>query len=106
MADAEKNHTRIVVAGWNPHWMLAKWKLKYLKDPKEVFGGEESIHTIVRKDLKKDKPGVYAILDRFEWTTKDMATVMTWMQHGMKPAAAAKKWPAANPAKVKVRLGK
>lgn len=106
LADAEKNHKWIVVTGWTPHWMLAKWKLKYLKDPKNVFGGEESIHTIVRKDLQKDKPEAYAILDRFQWTPKDMATVMIWIQDGMKPAAAAKKWLAEHPAKVKAWLGK
>src|SRR5690606_9793448 len=49
--DAQKP---IVVTGWTPHWMFAKMDLKYLDDPKGVYGGEEQIHTMVRKGLDKD----------------------------------------------------
>ncbi|GAB7078503.1 glycine betaine ABC transporter substrate-binding protein [Megalodesulfovibrio paquesii] len=106
LADAEKNKQWVVVTGWTPHWMFAKWKLKYLKDPKNIFGGDEFIHTIVRKDLKKDKPEVHAILDRFEWTADDMAAVMIAIEDGMAPDAAARKWLGEHPDKVKAWLGK
>ena len=62
---AEDNGDWIVVTGWTPHWKFAKWDLKYLEDPKGVYGAEEFIHTIVRKGLKEEKPEVYDILDRF-----------------------------------------
>lgn len=32
---------------------VAKYDLKYLKDPKETFGSTENINTIARKGLKK-----------------------------------------------------
>lgn len=32
---AEKNKEAIVVTGWIPHWMFAKWKLRFLEDPKK-----------------------------------------------------------------------
>src|SRR5258706_2304577 len=28
----------VVVTGWAPHWMFAKWKLKFLDDPKKEVG--------------------------------------------------------------------
>jgi len=54
----------IVVTGWTPHWMFARWDLKYLDDPKGVYGGEEYIGTLARKGLAEEKPGIYGILER------------------------------------------
>ena len=66
----------IVVTGWTPHWKFAKWDIKYLEDPKNVYGGQEYIGTIVRKGLKRDMPRVYAFLDAFHWAPEDMEQVM------------------------------
>ena len=107
LADAIKNKKWIVVTGWTPHWMFARWKLKYLKDPKNIFGGEEEIHTIVRKGLKKDKPEVYYVLDHFNWTPKDMAEVMVWnTKKGANPYKNAQRWVKENPDKVNKWLPK
>ena len=66
----------IVVTGWTPHWMFARWDLKYLHDPRNVYGDEEHVSTIARKGLQKDMPRVYAFLDNFFWSPEDMAEVM------------------------------
>ncbi|HEP1763745.1 TPA: ABC transporter permease/substrate binding protein [Streptococcus pyogenes] len=97
---AIKKKDPIVVTAWSPHWMFAKYDLKYLKDPKETFGSTESINTIARKGLKKDLPNVYKIIDKFHWTQKDMEAVMLDINKGMSPEAAAKKWVEANKSKV------
>ncbi|MDF2714887.1 MAG: glycine/betaine transporter, partial [Paenibacillus sp.] len=86
---AIKDKKPIIVTGWTPHWMFAKYELKYLKDPKNAFGGDEQIHTIARLGLKTDHPSAYAVLDRFEWTPDDMALVMGAVQDGKKPEQAA-----------------
>ncbi|EHI70813.1 ABC transporter permease/substrate binding protein [Streptococcus ictaluri] len=95
-----KKKEPIVVTAWSPHWMFAKYDLKYLKDPKGSFGSEENINTIARKGLKKDMPTVYKIIDRFHWSQKDMEAVMLDINKGMSPEAAAKKWVDANTDKV------
>jgi ABC-type proline/glycine betaine transport systems, periplasmic components len=82
----------IIVTGWTPHWMFASMDLKYLEDPKGVYGGDESIHTIARKDLKSDKADAYTFLDQFNWTPDDMAEVMVAIQDGKSPEDAAKAW--------------
>jgi glycine betaine/proline transport system substrate-binding protein len=82
----------IIITGWNPHWMFAKYDLKYLKDPKGVYGSAESIHTIVRNGLEKDHPDAFKVLSQFKWTEDDMGKVMLDIQNGMKPADAAAKW--------------
>lgn len=103
---AEDNGDWIVVTGWTPHWKFSKWDLKYLEDPKGTFGAEEYIHTIVRKGLKEDKPEVYSILDKFNWSASDMEAVMLDIENGMEPAEAAAKWVNENQEKVKEWTGK
>lgn len=90
-----------VVTGWTPHWKWARWDLKYLKDPKNVYGGEEFIATIVRKGLKEDMPKVYSFLDKFNWTPEQMAELMIWNQEdGADPYENAKKWIKEHPKEV------
>ncbi|OBZ09599.1 glycine/betaine ABC transporter [Bacillus sp. FJAT-27264] len=97
---AYNNKKPIVVTGWTPHWMFANMDLRYLEDPKNVYGGDEQIHTMVRKGLKDDMPKVYKFLDQFEWTPEDMAEVMVQIQGGKSPEEAAKAWVESNPDKV------
>ncbi|ASN06587.1 glycine/betaine ABC transporter [Virgibacillus necropolis] len=89
----------IIVTGWNPHWMFAKYEnLKYLKDPKGVYGETEVIKTLARKELKKDKPQAYKILDQFQWEVEDMEGIMLKAQESGKDiAVVAKKWVEDHP---------
>lgn len=90
----------IIVTGWTPHWMFAKFDLKYLDDPKGTYGGEEHINTVVRNGLKEDLPNAYKFLDQFYWTADDMNSVMVEIQEGTKPEEAAAKWIDAHADKV------
>ncbi|NHN32181.1 glycine betaine ABC transporter substrate-binding protein [Paenibacillus agricola] len=90
----------IIVTGWSPHWMFAKYDLKYLADPKNVFGGDEEIHTIARLHLQADQPSAYQFLDNFQWKPADMEQVMAKTQEGQKPEEAASQWVETNPDKV------
>ncbi|MCA0757814.1 glycine betaine ABC transporter substrate-binding protein [Paenibacillus sp. N4] len=97
---AYENKEPIIVTGWTPHWMFAKMDLKYLEDPKNVYGGDEQIHTIARQGLKEDQPEAYSFLDSFNWTPDDMAAVMVRIADGETPEAAAKAWVEQNADKV------
>lgn len=103
---AYDNQEPIIVTGWTPHWKFAKMDLKYLEDPKGVFGQDEQIHTIVRNGLQEDQPEAYAFLDAFNWTPDDMAAVMIQIAEGASPEEAAKAWVEANPDKVDAWLQK
>jgi len=100
LQDAYAKKAPIVITGWTPHWMFNDMELKYLEDPKKVFGGNEEIHTLVRLGLKEDHPTAYRFLDQFEWTPEDMESVMGDISAGMPEEEAAKKWVEANEAKV------
>lgn len=92
LAKALKNKQDIVITGWSPHWMFAKYKLKYLEDPKKSFGDAEAIHTMARQGLKKDDPKAYKILDKFNWSKQDIEDVMLEINDGKDPKDAAADW--------------
>ncbi|KKF90681.1 glycine/betaine ABC transporter permease [Lactococcus garvieae] len=92
LGEAIKQHKDIVITGWSPHWMFNKYDLKYLEDPKNSMGKAEDINTIVRKGLKEDNPEAYKVLDKFNWSQKDMESVMLDVQNGKTPEQAAATW--------------
>jgi glycine betaine/proline transport system substrate-binding protein len=100
LQDAYAKEEPIIVTGWTPHWMFAKMDLKYLDDPKGIYGGDEQIHTLVRLGLKDDQPEAYKFLDQFEWTPADMEAVMVDINGGMSEEEASKKWVENNADKV------
>jgi glycine betaine/proline transport system substrate-binding protein len=101
LADALREKKWLVVTGWTPHWKFARWELKYLEDPKNVYGQEEQIHTIVRQGLKEDLPDVYKVMDNFFWTAAEMEKVMIWnSEPNASPEENAKRWVKENHDKV------
>lgn len=97
LQSAIQNENDIVVTAWTPHWMFSRWDLKYLEDPKNVYGDAEQIHTIARQGLQEDMPEVYSLLDNFAWTPEQMGEVMLMNQEeGSDPYANAQKWVEEN----------
>ncbi len=93
LAKAVQRKEWIVVTGWQPHWMFGRWTMKFLDDPKGVYGGEEQIHTIVRQGLKEDMPEAYAFLNQFNWTPEEMDKLMVWNQmQDADPYRSAQRW--------------
>jgi glycine betaine/proline transport system substrate-binding protein len=98
---AEEKHESIAVTGWVPHWMFAKWKLRFLDDPKGVYGAAETVDSVGSKGLEKKAPEVAAFLKKFSWNSKDeIGEVMLAIQDGAKPEVAAKDWVAKHPERV------
>lgn len=98
---AEDKQDSIAVTGWVPHWMFAKWKLRFLDDPKGIYGAAETVNSIGSKGLEKKAPEVAAFLKKFQWASKDeIGEVMLAIQEGAKPDAAAKDWVAKHPERV------
>lgn len=101
LARAEDKQESIAVTGWVPHWMFAKWKLRFLDDPKGIYGAAETVNSIGSKGLEKKAPEVAAFLKKFQWASKDeIGEVMLAIQEGAKPDAAAKDWVAKHPERV------
>lgn len=93
---AYEDEEPIIVTGWSPHWKFASFDLKYLEDPKGIYGGAEDVNTIVRKGLKEDHPEAHKLLDQFNWEPEHLETVMKAIQEGSEPADAAEQWVSEN----------
>lgn len=86
----------IIITGWSPHWKFASYDLKYLEDPKGIYGGAEDVNTIARLGLNEDHPDAYKLLDQFNWEPEHIETVMNLIQEGAEPAEAAAQWVSEN----------
>jgi len=103
LSNAIRKQRWIVVTGWEPHWIFGRWTLKFLDDPKNIFGGKETIHTMVRQGLKEDMPDVYRFLDNFNWKKKELEQLMIWIQEdkGMYPREKAQRYMRYHPDQIK-----
>lgn len=97
---AEKSQKPIVVTGWIPHWMFAQWKLRFLEDPKNVFGEAEHVDTVANPGLEAKAPEAVAFLKKISWSAEEVGAVMLSIRDGVKPDEAAKQWIAKNPDRV------
>ncbi|KAA0545257.1 glycine/betaine ABC transporter [Bacillus sp. BGMRC 2118] len=96
LAKAYKNEDPIIVTGWSPHWKFSEFDLKYLDDPKGIYGGAEDVHTIARLGLKEDHPTAYSVLDNFQWEPEHIESVMLLINEGKSPEEAAEQWVSEN----------
>jgi len=86
----------IVITGWSPHWMFAKYDLKYLEDSKKSYGEAEEIHTLANKEFTKKNPEVAKMLKAFKLDDQQIAKLESLINEGMEPEAAAKEWIKTN----------
>ncbi len=89
----------IVITGWKPHWVFELYNLRFLEDPKGVFGGEESVHTMVRPDLQQDAPDAYRVLSQISYRPEDLERLMRWIhaEDREDPYAQAVRWIELHP---------
>src|SRR5699024_23074 len=66
MNRAIDRHDWIVVTAWSPHWMWQRLKLRYLEEPKGIFGKEGKVHAVSGKDFPKRFPRATAFIEHFQ----------------------------------------
>lgn len=87
------NNEAVVVTGWAPHWKFARWDLKFLEDPKGVYGETEEIHVVTRKGLSDDLPEVNEFLSKFKMSDTELGDLMGAIEDSSDdPLDVAKAW--------------
>ncbi|KMP24425.1 glycine betaine ABC transporter substrate-binding protein [Bacillus wiedmannii] len=95
MSELKKAYSQkkpIAVTLWNPHWAFSEFDLKYLKDPKKVYGEKDDIYYSVRKGFEKDYPELVKYFDNWNMTDEQLGTLMTMINESNDPEQAAEKW--------------
>lgn len=98
---AIQDENPIMITAWSPHYMFAKWDLKYLEDPKGIFGDEQQAITIVRKGLAEEMSSAYTILDRLSFEVPVIeAQLFKATEEGLELNVVAQQWVDENPEKI------
>jgi methyl-accepting chemotaxis protein len=85
-----KNKQWLAITGWQPHWKFGAYDLKFLSDPKGIFGKEEYTGTLIRKELKNEDPELYSLLKGFRLDINALNIAISKVHSGMTHEAAAK----------------
>ncbi|MFZ3578258.1 glycine betaine ABC transporter substrate-binding protein [Virgibacillus sp. DJP39] len=93
---AVKNEEPIVAPLWSPHRIFSEVELKYLEDPKKVFGGVEKIHYVTRQGFSDDYEEVSGWFKNWKMDDDAIGTLMTSVNNAEKPIEGARKWVKEN----------
>ncbi|MGY4817719.1 glycine betaine ABC transporter substrate-binding protein [Pseudomonas chlororaphis subsp. piscium] len=78
-----------LINAWSPHWMFSKWSLRYLDDPKQIFGGTEQIHAMARKGFSQEYPEVAYFFSHYALPQADLEALMMQARQTSADAAVA-----------------
>ncbi|MGM0700925.1 MAG: ABC transporter substrate-binding protein [Pseudomonadota bacterium] len=76
--DAISREEAIVWVGWTPHWMNLELPMRYLDDPKDLFGannGESDVLTLMRGDYAESHPNLAEFFSQFTFSAEEQS----WM---------------------------
>ncbi|MCF8010297.1 MAG: glycine betaine ABC transporter substrate-binding protein [Clostridiales bacterium] len=86
------NKDPILVTLWNPHWVFAKYNLKYLKDPQNAYGKADDIYLITHNDFDEEFPQVVSYFKNWKMNDQTLGSLMATIKKEGKPVVGAKKW--------------
>ena len=93
LTKAIKEERWLVVAGWAPHWKFGRYELKFLDDPKKVYGETERIETYARAGYTNDDPWAGEFFSNFHLSDEQAGGILaTFKDGGDDKHATAQKW--------------
>ena len=90
----------VIVTSWTPHWMFARYRLRFLQDPERVFGGIEWIHALGRPQLDLEMQDVAGFLTRFHLPDQEMSDLLL-QANDLTAEAAVEDYIASHQARVR-----
>lgn len=86
-----------LINAWSPHWMFSKWPLRYLDDPKHMFGGVEQIHAVARKGFTAQYPQVARFFSHYSIPQADLEKLMAQARESTADKVVAEYYEANKP---------
>lgn len=92
LEDSVKRRSDVVITGWEPHWIFARYQVRFLEDPEEVFGRKEKIFAISRKGLEEEHPHAVRFFERMQLSEKQLNSLVYEVQMNEDPKLGVKEW--------------
>lgn len=86
-----------LINAWSPHWMFSKYSLRYLDDPKQMFGGAEQIHAVARKGFSAEYPKVARFFSNYKIPQADLQQLMLSARESSSDKVVAEYYAANKP---------
>ncbi|HLR63298.1 MAG TPA: glycine betaine ABC transporter substrate-binding protein [Lentibacillus sp.] len=91
--NATENKEPIVAPLWKPHWVFSEVDLKFLDDPKKVYGEVEKIYMATRDGFAEDHKKVSKWMKNFKLKDKQLGELMVNVKNNEdNPIKGAQKW--------------
>lgn len=94
--EAIESNKPIVSPLWSPHRIFSEVDLKYLKDPKQVYGDVEKIHHVTRQGFAEDYPDVSKWFKNWKMSDDEIGELMSYVADAEDPFDGAKQWVEEN----------
>ena len=82
----------IAVTIWEPSWMMQKYDVKFLKDPKAVFPPPQSYYWIGKKGFSADNPHAREVIASVYVPLADITAINSAVNEGKTMDEAIKAW--------------
>jgi len=92
LKEAFNNEESIAITMWNPHWAFSAFDIKYLEDPKGVYGEPDNIYYMTRKGFEEDFPKVKQWFENWDMDDNTLGSLMKMIEDEGDPVEGAKKW--------------
>lgn len=92
LEDSIKRRKEVVVTGWEPHWIFARYNVRFLDDPKNIYGQREKIYTIGTKNIEQEHPRAVRFFERMQLSENQLNQLIYHMQLAEDPQMGVKEW--------------
>ncbi|MGM0619745.1 MAG: glycine betaine ABC transporter substrate-binding protein [Bacteroidota bacterium] len=92
LEDSVKRRNEVVVTGWEPHWIFARFEVRFLEDPDNIFGEKEKIYSVGRKGLNEAHPHAVRFFERMQLSEKQLNSLVYHVRLTDDPVIGVKNW--------------
>ena len=96
IGEAIKDKEGVVAPLWSPHRVFSQMDLKFIDDPKKVFGDVEKIHHATRQGFDEEFKEVSEWLNNWKMNDDSIGQLMSYVSEAEEPLDGAEKWVEEN----------
>lgn len=91
-SESFKRREEVVITGWEPHWLFARYELRFLNDPLHVFGAQENIYAVGNKSVPERLPRVARFFERMQLSEQQINSLIYSMHSEADPEDGVREW--------------